>query len=419
MVCAMVDPMAAIKPLLIISDAVSAQTGLARIARDISTRIHQNINDVYRVATFGFSAPGDCTLGFPQYTAEGVDDWVLPQLPEVWQNFAGEEKGIVMCIWDPSRLGWFAVPGSHDKMGEHRYRSMRKWLEKPPFEKWLYCPVDAGGPNDRLTFSIMKTLFGFDRIIAYSSWGADLIERTMSTEESKARDLCSLPHGIDTKVFSPSPDRKLARSVFPTITGASSIVTKTKAVREDEVLIGIVATNQARKDWALGVHAAAILADKMKVRLWVHTDVLTRHWDILSILIDYGMLGERTFVSTGHIPDQQMAEAYSACDVTLGIGPEGFGYPIFESLFCGTPCVHGNYGGAPEHMDRECLVEPVAFREEGCYNQVRPVYKAEDFAAAVERVLDKQITRPNDLDWENLWPRWEAWFRRGNMEAEK
>lgn len=411
MVCARLIRMAAIKPLLIISDAVSAQTGLARIARDLSTRVHKNLSDVYRLATFGFGAPGDCTLGFPQYTAEGVDEFVLPQLPDVWQNFAGVEKGIVMFVWDPSRLGWFSVPGSHEKMAQQKYRSLRKWLEKPPFEKWLYCPVDAEGPHDRLTFSIMKSLYGFDRIIAYSKWGEGVIERTLSTEEAKARHLCSLPHGIDTTVFSPSPDRKLARSVFPIITGATSIVAKHKAVRDDETLIGIVATNQGRKDWSLGIKTAAILASKIKVRLWIHIDTLNRDRDILSLLIDYGMLGEQTLISTGHIPDEHMAEAYSACDVTLGIGPEGFGYPIFESIFCGTPCVHGNYGGAPEHMDRNCLVEPVAFREEGCYSLKRPVYRAEDFAAAVLPLRGTRTTPPAYLDWNNLWPRWEAWFR--------
>ena len=403
--------MAAIKPLLIISDSVSGTTGLARIARDLSTRIHQNLSDVYKLGSFGFGGPGDCSLGFPQFCEEGVDEFVLPQLPHVWKNFAGEEKGVVMCIWDPSRLGWFAVPGSHEKMAEERYHTLRKWLERPPFEKWLYCPVDAEGPHDRLTFAIMKSLYGFDRIIAYSKWGEGVIERTLSTEEAKARHLCSLPHGIDTKVFYPSPDRKMARSVFPILTGSSSIIAKHKSIKDDEVLIGIVATNQSRKDWSLGIKTVEILASKMKVRLWIHIDNTRREWDTFSQLIDHNLFGEQTLISTGHIPDEQMAEAYSACDVTLGIGPEGFGYPIFESIFCGTPCVHGNYGGAPEHMDWNCLVEPVAFREEGCYSLKRPVYRAEDFAAAVERVIGKQITRPNHLDWNNLWPRWEAWFR--------
>ena len=56
-----------------------------------------------------------------------------------------------------------------------------------------------------------------------------------------------------------------------------------------------------------------------------------------------------------------MAQFYSACDVTLGIGlGEGAGYPLFESTSCGTPVVHGNYGGGPEYLTAESLVEPMA-----------------------------------------------------------
>jgi glycosyltransferase involved in cell wall biosynthesis len=411
--------MAAIKPLLIISDAVSAPTGLARITRDLSTRIHQNLKDVYRVATFGYGAPGSCRFGFTQYAANDVDNFVLGQLPEVWHDFAGQEQGVVLCIWDPSRLGWLSTPHTSDFLKDLKYQALRVWLERAPFKKWIYAPVDAEGPNNRLTFSIMKSLFGFDRILAYSAWGAGVIERTMSTGEARSRNLTSLPHGIDGGVFSPSPDRSLARSVFNSITGATSIITKYKEIEADEVLVGIVATNQARKDWALGIETAAILSKEMKVRLWIHTDALARNWDILGLLIDHGMLGEQTVLSSGYIADEQMAEAYSACDVTLGIGPEGFGYPIFESIFCGTPCVHGNYGGAPELLTPELLVTPIAFHKEGPYSSKRPVYAPEDFAAAVRGVIGKRASHNAQLDWKHLWPRWEAWFRQAAGDLEE
>jgi glycosyltransferase involved in cell wall biosynthesis len=410
--------MAAIKPLLLISDSVSAPTGFGRIARDLAIGIHKNLSDIYRLATFGFGAPMDCSLCFPQITAENTDEFILPTLPEAWNGFAGNEKGIIFTIWDASRLGWLGTPTTSQKLT--KYPALMKWLEKAPFEKWLYCPIDASGPNDRLTFPLMKTLYGFDRIIAYSEWGRSIIEATISTETAQAKKLCALPHGLHSDIFFQSPDRQFARFLFPVLTRSTSIVTERKAIAEDEVLIGIVATNQTRKNWPLGIETAAILADKgMNVRLWIHTDTLNRNWDIISLLIDHGMLGERTLISSGYLSDEEMADAYSACDVTLGIGPEGFGFPIFESMFCGTPCVHGNYGGAPEHLPKEYLVEPYGFYIDGIYSQKRPVYHAEDFAKAVEGVVGQRAVPPAHLDWKNLWPRWEAWFREGVGDERK
>ena len=407
--------MAAIKPLLFISDAVSAPTGLARITRDLAQGVHESINDLYRVATFGYGGPGNRSLGFQQYAAENVEDFILGQLPDVWTDFAGDEKGVVMCVWDTSRLAWLASPRESEKLNAPKYRGLMRWLEHAPFEKWLYCPVDASGPNDRMTFPLMKTLQGFDRIIAYSEWGKAVIERTIGPEKSAAVGLHALPHGIRSDIFTQAPSRRSARRAFPSMTQAVSFTEMPKPIEDDEILIGIVATNQARKDWPLGIETAAILAQNRRVRLWLHIDSINRNWDIIGLLIDYGLLGDRSMISTGHLSDMNLARAYSACDLTIGIGPEGFGYPIFESVFCGTPCIHGNYGGAPEHLSAwpECLVEPVAFRIDGVYSQRRPVYRACDFANAAERMIGKRVNRPGHLDWSNLWPRWESWFRAG------
>ena len=420
--------MAAEIPLLIIGDAVSAPTGLARIARALAT-LAQKIKggetdstgqplDLFRVATFGIGGPGDSTLGFPQFVEEAVDDFVLPQLQHVWENFARNRDGIVLCAWDPSRLDWLADPASSEKLNNPKYRKLCEWLLKPPFEKWIYCPLDGAGPNDRLSFSLMKTLLGFDRILAYSEWGEAVIRDTIGKEASTWKDLSALPHGIDGSVFSNSLNRPRCRADFQKIT--RTFAKGRKPIAEDDVLIGIVATNQSRKDWALGIETVAMLSRKHPVRLWIHTDKLCRYWDIFALVIDHSISAENIFLSSGYISDGDMASAYSACDLTIGIGPEGFGYPIFESVFCGTPCIHGNYGGAPEHLSPwpECLVEPVIFRYEGVYSCKRPVYRPEDFVKAAEAMIGKRVMSPGHLEWSSLAPRWEAWFRAGASRLE-
>jgi hypothetical protein len=91
-------------PLLIFSDSVSASSGLARITRDLAVRVATHLPDVFKVATIGYGAAGSTKLPFPQYNWQMNDDWVIHDLPEIWEDFAGNEQGVMMTIQDPSRM---------------------------------------------------------------------------------------------------------------------------------------------------------------------------------------------------------------------------------------------------------------------------------------------------------------------------
>lgn len=424
-------------PLLILSDAPSASTGLGRITRDLAIRIHEHLSDVFRVGVLGYGGPGSRKFGFQQYVIEGMSEWIIPTLPEVWEDFAGEEKGIVFTIWDASRLMWFSQPAHCEMLNANPI--LRDWLIKTPFERWGYFPMDAEGPNGKLSFPLQKTLLGFDRILAYGQWAQNVIWRSLEGESDISRrvvvrgmntlvdigkagtlvDIDHLPHGIDAGIFQ-ERDRARCRFKFGSITGAQLLIQapQLSSIMENETLIGIVATNQSRKDWALGIETVALLAKERKIKLWIHTDGLERSWSIPALLADYGLV-DKTVISLGYLSDDAMAQAYSACDVTLapGLG-EGFGFPIFESLFCGTPCVHGNYAGAPEYLWKDLLVEPVAYRHEGLYGCKRPVFRAQDWVKKIMPLLGRRVNHPEELDWQNLWPRWEFWFRNGYKTRE-
>ena len=409
--------MAEKKKLLTISDAISAQTGLGRIHRDLVTRIVENLSDVYEVATMGYGGVGTSKIPVAQYPAEGMSDWVLPSLPGVCEDFFGKDKVTIMSIWDPHRLTWLAAPRGCSELFS-KFPDLQQWAMRRPFELWGYIPIDSSGPNDRLTFPIMKTLLGFDRLLAYGAFGEGVIRRTIGDEEADKRHLTHLPHGIDGEVFYPM-DRKLSRKLFLQYTGAQSFFqligqpgATTNPIADDEVLIHIVATNQSRKDWSLGLECCAILARDRKIRIWAHLDDMERTWSIPNLLVDFGLLG-RTLISKDQISDEHMATGYSACDIGLGIGlGEGYGYPIMESLFCGTPCLHTNYGGAPQWMDNpDLLVEPITYRYEGSYASKRPVCSAQDWADRANAVIGKRANRNGDIAWDNLWFRWSQWFR--------
>jgi len=397
-------------PVLIVGDAASSSTGLGRILSDIAKRADANLKDICRIATLGYGGPGSRKFNFQQYAIEGMKaDFVIPNLPDVWRDWAGSEPGVILFIWDASRLGWFSRP---NVMCEEE--SLKLFLVNADIQRWIYCPVDAEGPHGRLSYPYIQALLGFDRVLAYGEWAGEVLRKSLGNKPSQERDLGAIPHGIDGSVFYPR-DRALARAAFYTITGAVPLQGSPEiAVFDDEPLVGAVATNQDRKDWGLWAEACALfLSRHPKAQFWIHTDILERSWSIPALLVDFGLIG-CTAVSLGYLNDEQMAQAYSACDLTLGIGAgEGFGFPIAESLFCGTPVVHGRYAGAVDYLPDDMLIKPVTLHMEGLYASKRPVFDATDWVNRMEYLLGKRVNCPSQLDWENVWPRFETWFRKG------
>jgi glycosyltransferase involved in cell wall biosynthesis len=183
-------------------------------------------------------------------------------------------------------------------------------------------------------------------------------------------------------------------------------------VKSDEVLVSIVATNQTRKDWALGIETVSLLAKTHNIRLWIKTDTMERKWSIPALLMDFG-LQYKSMITLADISDENMAKAYSASDVVLGIAPEGFGYVHVESLACGTPCIAGSYAGGAELVPRTMRIDPVAFHYESAWSCKRPVYNPADWADRAGKWSTLRATVDQKYDWNNLWPEWEQWFREG------
>jgi glycosyltransferase involved in cell wall biosynthesis len=151
----------------------------------------------------------------------------------------------------------------------------------------------------------------------------------------------------------------------------------------------------------------------VNIGLWAHTDTFQRHWDLKALAEEFNMT-TRTMFSNNELTDDEMAMAYSACDVTLAIGSgEGWGYPLAESLACGVPVIHGNYAGGAEFVPKQYLVQPVGFRGDGYYGIRRPIFNASDWADKVIIAVKEHATLPNYIDWLNAWPAWEKWLRKG------
>lgn len=189
--------------------------------------------------------------------------------------------------------------------------------------------------------------------------------------------------------------------------------------------VGVIGTNQSRKDWGLAATVCATLVKRMEgnVRFWWHTDMPVRFWSIPALLSDFG-LNPYVDVTYPPVDDQFLADKYRSCDVTLhpGLG-EGFGYPIFESLACGVPAIHGDYAGGASIVKTmpivPLLVAPRQWRLEGQHDCIRPVFDAQDWADKVEEILAWDIkpeswaAQLEHLDWRNLRYPWSRWFLEG------
>lgn len=369
-------------PFMILSDAPDTHSGLGRIARDLANGISKMPE--FRVSTFGRGGRCSAKLPWPQYVFGPQDGWGEPLLEECWRDFAGREPGVLFTIFDPSRLRWLV---SKDNLPD----GLVSFLDSAPFQRWAYMPVDSTGPNNRLTGIVADTIGRFDRVLAYSLWGKQVIERSIG------RDVEWSPHGINLDVFQPR-DKAAARAELK--------------FGEQDTVVGMVATNQVRKDWGLAFCAVAELRKKRpNLKFWCHIDTMNRHWNLHALIGDYGLQDAVQITTTRQFNDRDLSRLYSACDLTILPSTEGFGYPLAESLACGVPVVHSSYGGGTELIPHPgWLVEPVAYQLDTPYNALRPVFDPGEWIAAMERALDSGWSREQcrssvaHLDLKLLWP---------------
>lgn len=381
--------------LLILSDAPESTSGLSRVARDIAS-LACTLPE-FKVALLGRGSIGKKSFPWTQYAYPDGAGWGQDYLEGVIQDFFGEERGIVFSNWDLSRLGWLLGPQYINQRQAQAFGAGRN------FDTWIYSPVDSTGPSGvSLGIEASQIAQGADRIMAASEWGMNVLKN------SGRPDADFMPHGLFLNQFHIVP-------------GARSLL----GWKEEDIYTGICMTNQARKDWPVAFECIAVLKKEYGVRLrtWLHTDLLVHYWNLYALATDYGVAD--CLQITTELNDDQLALRYSACDCTLlPSGGEGFGYPVAESMACGTACVVADYAAAQELAPEDCRVRPVTYRIDTQHNVRRAVLSGYGFANAVKEQIEKKRLDPEGrgeelaemvahLSWDKLKVPWTRWFLQG------
>jgi glycosyltransferase involved in cell wall biosynthesis len=164
-----------------------------------------------------------------------------------------------------------------------------------------------------------------------------------------------LPHGIDTRCFSPVPDgdREAMRAEMgydgKFVVGMNFMNNDRRRKNVDAAMRGFARFHAKHPASVLALHAIQALPEG------IHTVRLARHLGLVP--------GESVTWSpqedlvAGMITPAMLADWYRAADVILEIGNEGFGLTGLEGQACGTPVIRGNWSTGPELVGPGWLVQ--------------------------------------------------------------
>lgn len=373
-------------PLIIVGDAPTQPTGLARIARDVAELIAAGFPDQVELHFVGYQPAGGAWApwngDYPLWTFSDLTGWGAPLVQRVIEVLVaqGNPRGIVWPIWDADRAYELAAEGGS-----------RNW------ELWLYPAIDAVDQNGSFFGPGRAAIKRADRVAAYGDWAAGVLGAI------RRHPVEALPHGLHEPWFGAYQERPA----------------------DGALRIGCVATNQQRKDLPLFFRTIKLLSERGRdVVGWLHTNQLLGAYSVNGLVAVNRLRQSEVAVTLSgpHTTDQWLRERYRLCDLTIGVGRgEGFGYPAVESMASGIPHLAVDYAGGAELLPPEWRVAPAGWITDGRYSLRRPIVPAGRMADLVEAVatqpdrFEVACTAARRYHWveSGLQARWHQWIARG------
>lgn len=225
-----------------------------------------------------------------------------------------------------------------------------------------------------------------------------------------------IPHGIDTKIYRPTPD-------------IDGIATREfMGVPEDTFLVGIVAANKAngsihRKAFAENLLAFATFHKKYpNSQLYIHSEPSRVYggFELAGILRAVGLdksavLLPDPMALRGGYPEKHLAAFYTAFDVLLSTSyGEGFGIPTVEAQACGTRVITSNFAASKDLASEDSWKidgQPLWDEAQGAFFSIPSVNRIslalEDAYNNRRGHSDEAVKFAKQFDFDHLWKwRW-------------
>lgn len=373
---------------LFIGDSPTLTTGLANVARNITTRL--SFKDQIHFWGVGYDGNSH-NFPFQIYQANPTGEWSdqtnIKRLAEMLHSFSGDTR--IFAIQDPWRL-------------EKLCPAIDQYKTKSEVNVISYIPVDS--PLTELDRPFLSRV---DFPVAYTRYG----EKELKGFVNKPINI--IPHGLEVNNFEclGKQHRKELFSEIP----------------DEGILLTNVNTNSLRKanDKSLFL-LKELLKYKAEYYLYMHC-VSEGEYNLKQLAIELQIQDRVFFIDKftkekKHCDQETLNKIYCCSDLVISTSlGEGWGFSAFESSLCGVPVALPMHSSFREMFNEESCIALEAKDVVNVRDKEWPSINIEQAAKQIheeyssgglQQKVSKAQTMCKQFTWERVMPDWERVFKK-------